>query len=121
MPKPITHINPQIQPKPELEKRTRRVFSTEYKLSILQQADACKHGELGTLLRRENSIPISWRNGVGTCQHTLPWSQNYPLLWNHKLKARFCLMSSQTYGPFETPNNQALYLNSPLLGLCKLH
>jgi transposase-like protein len=53
MPKPITHINPQIQPKPELEKRTRRVFSTEYKLSILQQAEACQHGELGGLLRRE--------------------------------------------------------------------
>ncbi|WFE67732.1 hypothetical protein P8S54_05705 [Thiomicrospira sp. R3] len=53
MPKPVTHINPQIQPDPELEKRTRRVFSTEYKLSILQQADACKHGELGVLLRRE--------------------------------------------------------------------
>jgi len=53
MPKPISLINPQIQPKPELEKRTRRVFSTDYKLSILQQAETCKHGELGALLRRE--------------------------------------------------------------------
>jgi len=53
MPKPVTHINPQIQPNPELEKRTRRVFSADYKLSILQQADTCPHGELGVLLRRE--------------------------------------------------------------------
>tara|TARA_B100000745_G_scaffold260279_1_gene183847 strand:+ start:226 stop:576 length:351 start_codon:yes stop_codon:yes gene_type:complete len=36
-----------------LEKRTRRVFTTDYKLSIIQQAKQCKHGELGALLRRE--------------------------------------------------------------------
>lgn len=49
MPKPET----KIIPNPTVEKRGRRVFSTEYKLSIIQQADACKHGELGVLLRRE--------------------------------------------------------------------
>jgi transposase-like protein len=49
MPKPMTHILP--NPKPE--KRGRRSFTVEYKLSILQQADACQHGELGPLLRRE--------------------------------------------------------------------
>ena len=43
----------QVTPSSKLEKRTRRVFSTEYKLKIIQQADACKHGELGQLLRRE--------------------------------------------------------------------
>jgi len=53
MPKPITPPDAQITPKPELEKRTRRVFTAEYKLSILQQAAACQHGELGELLRRE--------------------------------------------------------------------
>lgn len=53
MPKPISAINPKVEPQPSLEKRGRRAFSTEYKLSILQQADACKHGELGGLLRRE--------------------------------------------------------------------
>ena len=53
MPKPATAINPKVEPKPELEKRTRRVFTPEYKLSIIQQADACKHGEIGELLRRE--------------------------------------------------------------------
>lgn len=49
MPKPDT----KIMPNPILEKRGRRVFTTEYKLSIIQQAAACKHGELGALLRRE--------------------------------------------------------------------
>jgi transposase-like protein len=53
MPKPVTVINPKVEPNPALEKRMRRSFSTEYKLSIIQQADACKHGELGELLRRE--------------------------------------------------------------------
>jgi transposase-like protein len=49
MPKPMTHI----LPNPKLEKRGRRSFTVEYKLSILQQADSCQHGELGPLLRRE--------------------------------------------------------------------
>ena len=43
----------QVTPNPVLEKRTRRAFSTAYKLRIIAQADACRHGELGTLLRRE--------------------------------------------------------------------
>lgn len=54
MPKPTTHLpDPQSTPKPALEKRSRRIFSAEYKLRILQKADACQHGELGKLLRRE--------------------------------------------------------------------
>ncbi|WP_068978926.1 MULTISPECIES: transposase [Aeromonas] len=53
MPKPDTSANAKVEPKPELEKRVRRVFTAEYKLSILQQADACQHGEIGALLRRE--------------------------------------------------------------------
>ena len=53
MPKPHTPSAEEIQPDGHLEKRTRRVFSVEYKLSILQRADACRHGELGKLLRRE--------------------------------------------------------------------
>jgi transposase len=51
MPKPTIHI----LPNPKLEKRGRRSFTVEYKLSILQQADACQHGELGPLLRRSLS------------------------------------------------------------------
>lgn len=53
MPKPETLSNQEIKPDPTLEKRTRRIFTADYKLSILQQADACQHGELGALLRRE--------------------------------------------------------------------
>lgn len=54
MPKPAS--NPpqtEVTPAPALEKRTRRVFSTEYKLQILAEADRCARGELGALLRRE--------------------------------------------------------------------
>ncbi|MGL5360687.1 MAG: hypothetical protein ACRDBI_13375 [Shewanella sp.] len=54
MPKSATTADPEIEPIPELEKRGRRVFTAQYKLSPpLQQADACQHGELGALLRRE--------------------------------------------------------------------
>ncbi len=41
-----------------------RTFSADYKLRIVQEADACQHGELGALLRREklyhNQI-LQWR------------------------------------------------------------
>ncbi len=43
----------QVQPDSKLEKRTRRIFKADYKLRIIQEADACKHGELGALLRRK--------------------------------------------------------------------
>jgi transposase-like protein len=43
----------EVSPAPELEKRTRRSFSSEYKLKILAEADRCARGELGALLRRE--------------------------------------------------------------------
>jgi transposase-like protein len=54
MPKSSSELpDTQITPEPSLEKRRRRAFTTEYKLRILAQADNCKHGELGALLRRE--------------------------------------------------------------------
>jgi len=54
MPKQSTPVpSSEVQPDPALEKRTRRVFPTEYKLKILAQADQCAHGEPGPLLRRE--------------------------------------------------------------------
>lgn len=54
MPKSVTPLpSPEVKPDPALEKRTRRVFSADYKLKIIHQADACKHGQLGELLRRE--------------------------------------------------------------------
>lgn len=54
MPKPVSELpDSQVTPAPELEKRTRRTFTPEYKLRILAEADAYQHGELGALLRRE--------------------------------------------------------------------
>lgn len=52
-------------PDPEVvAKPKRRRFSAEYRLKILKQADACKPGELGALLRREglySSLLSTWR------------------------------------------------------------
>ena len=54
MPKSISdRPDAQATPDPALEKRTRRQLTPGYKLRIIAQADACKHGELGALLRRE--------------------------------------------------------------------
>ncbi len=50
---PSDQPDTQVSPRPELEKRSRRKFSTEYKLRIVAEAGACQHGELTTLLRRE--------------------------------------------------------------------
>jgi transposase len=53
------------RPNPEVPERAkRRRFSAEYKLRILQEADRCKVGELGELLRREglySSHIVTWR------------------------------------------------------------
>jgi len=52
-------------PDPEVRPRAkRRRFTAEYKLRILTEADACKLGELGALLRREGlyrSHLAKWR------------------------------------------------------------
>lgn len=53
MPKPSQNVDTEVTPNPTLEKRSRRVFTPEYKLKIIQQADACQRGEIGPLLRRE--------------------------------------------------------------------
>jgi transposase-like protein len=45
-------------------KAVRRRFSAEYKLRILQEAEACSNGEIGALLRREglySSHLTTWR------------------------------------------------------------
>ena len=49
MPKPITAVETKIMPDPKLEKRTRRIFTVEYKLSILQQADGTCQPHLSQL------------------------------------------------------------------------
>jgi transposase len=52
-------------PDPEVEPRAaRRRFTAEYKKRILRQLDACGHGEVGALLRREglySSHIETWR------------------------------------------------------------
>ena len=55
MPKPVNEELPasKVTADPKLEKRVRRNHPIEYKLRIIGEADACKHGELGQLLRRE--------------------------------------------------------------------
>lgn len=81
MPKSASGLpDTQVTPEPALEKRQRRKFSPEYKLQILSEASACKHGELGALLRREKlySNQLSdWRrefakNGVQGLHKTAP-------------------------------------------------
>ena len=53
------------RPDPEVpERATRRRFTAEYKLRIVQEAEACKDGEIGALLRREglySSHLSKWR------------------------------------------------------------
>lgn len=66
MPKPVNTELPdsQVAPDPTLEKRSRRIFSAEYKIRIVAEADACQHGELTQLLRREklySNQVIQWR------------------------------------------------------------
>lgn len=58
--------SPEVQPKPK-----RRSFTTEYKRRLIAEADACQHGELGALLRREGLTYAQigkWRkaDAVGT-------------------------------------------------------
>ena len=81
MPKPPTERpDTQVTPEPALEKRTRRQLSPEYKLRIIAEADACKRGELGAILRREklySSQLSEWRrefaeNGVAGLSKSAP-------------------------------------------------
>jgi len=81
MPKSVpTHHSTQVTPEPALEKRTRRKFTVEYKLRIIAEANACKHGELGALLRKEKLYSnqlADWRrefaeNGVAGLSKSAP-------------------------------------------------
>ena len=81
MPKPLSEQpGTQVTPEPALEKRTRRQLTPEYKLRIISEADACKHGELGALLRKEklySSQLSEWRrefaeNGVAGLSKSAP-------------------------------------------------
>ncbi len=76
MPKSAIAVDPMVKPDPSLEKRIRRVYTGDYKLSIIQQADACKHGELGALLRREKLYAgqlLQWRREMAEHGVILPF------------------------------------------------
>ena len=70
----------EVKPDPSLERRTRRKFSADYKLRIIREADACKHGDLGALLRKEKLYSnqlADWRreladNGVEGLSKSTP-------------------------------------------------
>ena len=69
MPKPLPTDLPdaEVVADPALERPRRRAYSAEYKLSILARADACRHGELGALLRAEglhSSHLSDWRRAL---------------------------------------------------------
>ena len=59
----------QVSPDPKQERRTRRDFSTDYKRQIIAEADQCKRGEVGELLRREglySSQLNQWRRDLAS-------------------------------------------------------
>jgi transposase len=63
---PVSSVAQQTVPDPEVsDKAVRRRFTAKYKLSILQQAEACRdEGSIGALLRREglySSHLTTWR------------------------------------------------------------
>ena len=54
------YADPEVRPRV-----TRRRFSSEYKQRIVEEADQCRHGEQGALLRREglyHSQLSTWRS-----------------------------------------------------------
>ena len=60
----MSSVSPGV-PDPEVVARPkRRRFTAEYKLRVLREVDACRPGEIGTLLRREglySSHLVLWR------------------------------------------------------------
>lgn len=87
MPKPTSELpDNQVTPNPNLEKRTRRSFSPEYKQRILAQADACRHGELGELLRREKLFSgqlTAWRKERDAGGMNRPGYELTPRSWTN--------------------------------------
>ena len=105
----------QVTPEPALEKRTRRQFTPEYKLRIIAEADACKYGELGSLLRREKlySNQLSdWRReyavkGVAGLSKSAPGPAPAP--WPAASRSR----APDFAGPLPAPNRARRPLPAP--------
>ncbi|MEJ2742697.1 MAG: helix-turn-helix domain-containing protein [Gammaproteobacteria bacterium] len=80
-----------------MEKRTRRVFSPDNKLEIIQRAAQCKHGELGELLRQEglHSTQLQlWRReydegGLEALSKSLPEPKQKKTNEQHQLSSRY--------------------------------
>ncbi len=79
------------RPDPEVAERAkRRLFTAEYKLRILQEADACKEsGEIGALLRREGLYS----------SHLSTWRR-------HQLAGELRGLRRKRRGPAPDPNKQ---------------
>jgi hypothetical protein len=74
MPKPSSTLpDTQVTPDPALEKRTRRRFSTEYKLDILAKAGMpASMDSWVCYCARRNSIAINYSNGGENSQPAKP-------------------------------------------------
>ncbi len=78
MPKPSNQTpDTQVTPEPALEKRTRRTYNAEYKMKIIAQADACKHGALFRREKLYSNQLSAWRSelkngGIAGLQKTAP-------------------------------------------------
>jgi transposase-like protein len=60
----MAHQNGKTKPVEVQPRATRRTFSADYKRQILAEADACRHGQVGALPRREGlyySHLTKWR------------------------------------------------------------
>jgi len=75
----VLHVNKLSVPDPEvIERPSRRNYSAEYKLRVLQEADTLKNpGEIGALLRREglyasNIAMWSWQREKGEFEGLSP-------------------------------------------------
>jgi transposase len=125
MPKPIAErLRTEITPSPALERRTRRNFTTEYKLRILSEADACGHGGIGAMLRREHLYSNQlqqWRRefaaeGVAGLSKTVPGPS--PARCNHQHEDRRrrrtipAPRSSSTSQPDDSTRGDVISMNS---------
>lgn len=78
-------------------KPTRRKFSAEYKLKILQETDQCNPGDVGAILRREglfSSHLATWRREreIGQLQGLTPRRRGRK---PHPLEAEYALLKKK--------------------------
>jgi len=64
MPKSATAVDPMVKPDPNLEKRIRRVFTGDYKLSIINKLMRASTVNLARYYAGRSCMPGSCCNGV---------------------------------------------------------